>query len=100
MFDGTTLASLLTAVGAGTAGVIVTLLVDLWKVGWAKVAPKVAEIDGVFLTIVFSFVLYVLAGASIGVSTLEGFFQVFLSWLFCAASAVGVHKTVVKQITG
>lgn len=98
--DGITLASLLSAVGAGIAGTIVTLLVDVWKVVFEKVAPKLAAIDGVFLTGVFSLILYVLAGVSIGVDTLEEGFTVFLSWLFCAAAAVGVHKAVVKQITG
>lgn len=103
-FDNLTLADLLTAAGAGIAGTIVTLLVDVWKAVFEKAAPKLSDIDGVFLTAVFALILYVLVGIEVAGTTtstvLALAFSVFLAWLFCTAAAIGVHKVVVKPITG
>lgn len=101
-FDGVVLADLLTAAGAGIAATIVTLLVDLWKVVWAKTVPALANIDGVFLSAVFALVLYVFVGADAasGGLTLAVGFSVFLAWLTCTAAAVGVHKAVIKPMVG
>lgn len=83
-----TFASLLTAAGAGVAAAIVTSFVELVK----QALPPAANWNGAVLAFAASGVLYVLAGVSTGVSTLDAGLGVFLAWLTCATAAVGIHK--------
>lgn len=94
--DNITFEALLSAVGAGIAATIVTLTVDLFKTAFQKFGGQ--DWDGMMLAFIFSAVLYVLAGVATGTDTLNEGLAVFLSWLTCAAAAVGVHKAIVNPI--
>lgn len=90
--DNITLASLLTAAGAGIAGGIVTLFVDVLKVPFPN-------INGLITTFIASLVLYVAVFIDSGVLTLGFAFIVFLSWLTCAAAAFGLHKSILAPVS-
>lgn len=92
MLEGITLASLLTAAGAGIAAAIVTLFVDVLKVPFTT-------LNGVVAAFIASAVLYVAAFLSVANFTLEGGFEAFIAWLTCAAAAFGLHKTVLASVS-
>jgi hypothetical protein len=91
MFEqGVTFATLLTPEGVVTAAALVTTLVALIK----AVFPVVnAKVSGALMAFVLSAALYVLAAASVGTGSLDAGLTVFLAWLACATSAVGIHST-------
>ena len=84
-------ASLLTAAGAGISAGLVTTLIELLKVAWA---PGRVPISGAALAFGLSAALYLLAGVATGVDSLDKGLVVFVAWLTCATSAVGVHSTI------
>lgn len=85
-----TFASFLTADGIIAAAAAVTLLVQLIK----TVAPMIdARVSGALMAFVLSAVLYVLAGISVGVPTLDAGLPVFWAWLACAAASVGIKAS-------
>jgi hypothetical protein len=86
-----TFASLLDAAGAGVAAGIITALISVIKTS----IPATANWHGATLAFILSAVLYVFVGLSVGVSTLDAGLGVFIAWLTCAASAVGLHEVVV-----
>jgi hypothetical protein len=89
--DGITFAVLLTAAGAGIAAGIITALVQLTK----SALPTIAErFTGAFLAFVYSLALFVFAGIAVGVDSLDEALVVFLAWLTCATSAVGIYSSV------
>ncbi len=91
-----TFAVLLTAAGAGVAAAIITSLVELVK----RVAPAVAaRLSGGALAFIFSAVLFILAGIAVGADSLDEGLVVFLAWLACATSAVGIHSTLDNRNT-
>ena len=86
-----TFASLLEPGGVITAAVIITTLVQLLK----AVFPTLdARVSGALLAFVFSAVLYVLAAFATGADNLDEGLLVFLAWLSCATSAVGIKSAV------
>jgi hypothetical protein len=84
-------ATLLTAAGAGIAAGLVTTLVELAKTVWGK---ETMPVSGAALAFGLSAVLYLLAGIATGVDSLDASLVVFVAWLTCATSAVGVHSTI------
>ncbi len=86
-----TFASLLTPPGVIAAAGIITALVQLLK----GVFPLLdARVSGALMAFVLSAVLYLLAGLSTSVGTLDAGLVVFLAWLSCATSSVGIKATV------
>lgn len=84
-----TFAVLLTAAGTAIAAGIVTAVVELLKRVFGALPGT-----GALWAFALSAVLYVLAGIAVGVSTLDAGLAVFLAWLACATSAVGIHSTI------
>lgn len=86
-----TFADLLTAQGAVIAGGIVTTLVELIK----RVLPALdARVSGALMAFVLSAILYVLAAVATSVGDLNAGLVVFLAWLSCATSAIGISSTI------
>lgn len=86
-----TFAALLTAAGTGIAAGIITALVELLKV---VAGPVVTKLSGAGVAFIASAILYVLAGIATGVNTLDGALVIFVAWLTCATSAVGIHASI------
>ena len=89
-------ASLLTAAGAGVAAGLMTTLVELLKTAWGRDALPAS---GAALAFGLSAALYLLAGNATGVDSLDEGLVVFVAWLTCATSAVGVHATITHITT-
>ena len=86
-----TFASFLTPAGVVAAAAVVTSLVALLK----SVFPVVAEkVSGAVIAFGLTGVLYVLTAFAVGVNSLDAALGVFLAWLSCATSSVGIHSTV------
>lgn len=79
-----TFADLLTPAGAIIAAGIVTTA--------ANVIKSYVGLAGIWVAGAISAVLYVLAAVATNVSTLDAGLTVFLAWLACSASAVGLHS--------
>lgn len=92
--DAITFAALLTAAGAGIGAGIVTGTVSLLKTA----IPFLKETNGALMAFVGSGVLYILAGISTGVGTLDAGLVVFIAWLTCATAAVGIYEVVTKPV--
>lgn len=89
-----TFATFMTAVGCGTAAVLITALISLIK---TTLPDRFSvHLDGAVLAFVLSAILYVLVGIDAGVSTLNAGLAVFVAWLTCATAAVGAHKVIIK----
>jgi hypothetical protein len=84
-------ATLLTAAGAGIAAGLVTTFVEVLKTAWGHEGMPAS---GAALAFGLSAVLYLLAGIATGVASLDDGLVVFVAWLTCATSAVGVHSTI------
>ena len=86
-----TFADLLTQAGVVTAALIVTTLVQLIK----GVFPLLdARVSGALMAFILSAVLYVFVGLATGVTSLDLGLTVFLAWLSCATSAVGIKAGI------
>jgi hypothetical protein len=92
--DPITFAVLLTAAGAGIAAGLVTSAVSLIKTA----IPLAKEWNGALMAFVISGALYVLAGVSTGVGTLDAGLNVAIAWLTCATAAVGIYEVATKPI--
>lgn len=92
MIEDITLATLLTAAGAGIGAGIVTLFVDVLKVPFPR-------INGIIATFVAALILYVVVFLDANVWTLGAGFVIFLAWLFCSAAAFGLHKTLLASVS-
>lgn len=90
--DSTTFAAFLTAAGAGIAATIVTTFISVIKTA----LPPVADWNGALMAFVLTAILYTLTGYATGVATLDVGLNVFIAWLTCATTAVGVHKLLIK----
>jgi hypothetical protein len=86
-----TFADLLTPAGVVIAAAIVTSLIELIKYSFPVID---ARISGAVMAFVGSAVLYILVAFAVGVQTLDQALAVFLAWLSCATSAVGIKSTV------
>lgn len=85
-----TFAALLTPEGAIAFAAVVTGLVALLKYTFP---PLDSAVSGALMAFAFTLIGYVLCAFSIGVGTLDQALLVFVSWLGCATSAVGIHST-------
>lgn len=86
-----TFASFMEPAGVIAAAAVVTSLIALLR----AVFPRLVEyISGAILAFLFTGVLYVLTAFAIGITSLDAGLGVFLAWLSCATSAVGIHSTV------
>lgn len=88
-----TLASLFTVAGVAAGAVFVTTLVALLKNVFSTYVPALDQ-NGALLAFAFSAILYVLAGLSLGIGSLEDAFAVFVAWVTCATAAVGVNASI------
>lgn len=85
-----TFASFLTPAGVVAAAAVITALVQLVK----SVSPALdARVSGAVLAFVFSAVLYLATAAATGIPTWDAGLAVFLAWLGCATSSVGIKAT-------
>lgn len=89
-----TFASLLTAAGAITAGVIVTTLVEIIKTAIPVVD---ARVSGATLAFAVSLALFAVAGVALSPLTPDTGLQLFVSWLNVAAVAIGI-KAVTTHV--
>ena len=85
-----TFAALLEPAGVVIAAGIITTLVQLLK---SVFPPLDARLSGALMAFLASAVLYLLAGLATNVSTLDAGLAVFLAWLSCATSSVGIKAT-------
>lgn len=82
-----TFAAFLTPAGVVAAAAAITMLVQLVK----SVFPAVdARVSGAVMAFTFSAVLYLATAAATGIPTWDAGLTVFLAWLSCATSAVGI----------
>lgn len=86
--EPTTFASFLTPAGVVIAAGIVTGLVELVRGAILDIPPR----QTVFA---LTAVLYVLTAIVVGTPTPDSALGVFLAWLACATSAVGIKSAVV-----
>ena len=90
-----TFESLLTPEGVVAAAALTTALVALIR----NVFPVIdARVSGALMAFVFTGILYALAAFSVQVPTLDAGLLVFMAWVSCATSAVGIHSTVQHTI--
>lgn len=89
-----TFAALLTAAGAGVGATIVTGFISLIKTAFGKIENW----NGAAMAFILTAILYLLAGIATGVGSLDAALNVFVAWLTCATSAVGIHKVIVNPI--
>jgi cobalamin biosynthesis protein CobD/CbiB len=86
-----TFADLLLPGGIVIAGGIITTLVELLK----RVLPAIDQrLSGALMAFVLSAVLYILAAVATEVREMNAGLTVFLAWLACATSAVGINSTI------
>lgn len=86
-----TFAQLLEPQGIAAFAAVVTSLVALIK----YVFPGIdAKVSGALMAFFLTAIGYVLCAVSVGTPTLDAGLLVFVAWLACATSAVGIHSTV------
>ena len=86
-----TFASFLEPAGAVAAAAVVTSLIALLR----SVFPRLGDyVSGAIMAFAFTAVLYVIAAFAVSVNSLDTALGIFLAWLSCATSAVGIHGTV------
>lgn len=91
-------ASFLTPPGVIAAAAVITTLVQLIK----SVFPAIdAKVSGALMAFVGSAVLYVFTAVAVGVPTFDSGLLVFLAWLSCATSSVGIKSATnhVQEVT-
>lgn len=82
-----TFASFLTPPGVVAAAAVITGLIQLLK----SVFPGLdARVSGALMAFVGSALLYVLTAAATGVGNPDAGLAVFMAWLSCATSSVGI----------
>lgn len=84
-----TFASLLEPSGVVIAAAAITAFVELIKGTFTAIDERVS---GALMAFTLSAVLYVLTAFSVGTTTLDTGLVVFLAWLSCATSAVGIKS--------
>lgn len=85
-----TFADLLTPPGVVTAAATITVLVQLVKGTFPAID---ARVSGAVMAFAASALLYVLTAAATGIPTWDAGLTVFLAWLSCATSSVGIKAT-------
>lgn len=87
--DPITFESLITPPGVVVAAGIVTALVQLIK----GVFPVVDEkVSGALQAFVLTAVLYILVAVTVPQADANGYLLIFMAWLSCATSAVGIKS--------
>lgn len=86
-----TFAALLTPEGAVAFAAVVTGFIALLKYTFP---PLDAKVSGALLAFTFTAIGYFLCGVSVGVATLDGGLLVFVAWIGCATSSVGINSSV------
>lgn len=86
-----TFASLLTPEGAVAFAAVVTGFIAIIKYTFPVVD---ARVSGALMAFVLTAIGYVLCAFATGVGTLDAGLLVFVAWLGCATSAVGIHSSV------
>lgn len=90
-----TFASFLTPPGVVAAAAIITGLIQLLK----SVLPALdARVSGALMAFIFSAILYVLTALATTVATPDAGLAVFMAWLSCATSSVGI-KAVQEHVS-
>ena len=87
---GITFASLLTPEGAVAFAAVVTGFIAVVKYTFPVID---ARVSGALMAFVLTAIAYVLCAVSVGTTTLDAGLLVFVAWLGCATSAVGIHST-------
>jgi len=87
---GLTFESFLNPEGVIAAAAVITVLIQLIK----SVFPALdARISGALMAFVLSAVLYVFTALAVGIVDANAGLTVFLAWLSCATSSVGIKST-------
>lgn len=91
--------SFLTPEGVVVAAALLTGLIQLIKSVFTVVDEK---ISGALMAFVLSAVLYILTAFAVGVADLNAGLAVFMAWLACATSAVGIKSATshVQRVQG
>ena len=90
-----TFSSFLTPTGVVAAAAVVTTLIQLIK----GVFPAIdARISGALLAFILTGILYILTAVSVGVADANAGLAIFLAWLACATSAVGIKSATTHAI--
>lgn len=87
--QGPTFASFLTPGGAIVAAGLVTALIEVIK---AAIPSLDARVSGALLAFALTALLYVFTGLAVGTPNPDAVLNVFLSWLTCATSAIGIKS--------
>lgn len=91
-----TFAALLTPEGVIAAAALTTSVVALLR----NVSPALdARVSGASLAFLLTAMLYGLGAIAVGVDGLDAALGLFVAWVACATSAVGIHSTV-KHVAG
>ena len=85
-----TFASVLMPEGVVAAAALVTSFIALLRYSFPGLAERVS---GAMLAFILTAILYVFAGIATSVATLDGALAVFIAWVSCATSSVGIHST-------
>lgn len=85
-----TFASFLTPTGIVAAAALITGFIQLIKSVFTVVD---ARVSGALMAFVFSAILYVLTAFATGVTSPDAGLAVFMAWLACATSSVGIKAT-------
>jgi hypothetical protein len=88
---GITFESMLTPEGVVAFAALVTSLIALLKYTFP---PLDARVSGALMAFALTAAGYALAAASLGVPTPDAALSLFVAWLSCATSAVGIHSGV------
>lgn len=94
-----TLANALTPEGIVAAAALITTIVALIKNVFSRYVPALDQ-NGALMAFVLAAVLYVLVAIATGADGTESLFAVFVSFIACATSAVGVNATIRTTQTG
>lgn len=93
--DGLTFAALLTPEGVVAAAALTTAFIALVK----NVFPVIdAKVSGALMAFVFTGILYVLAAFATNVSALDAGLTVFMAWVSCATSAIGINSAATHVV--
>ena len=95
-----TFSQLLDPAGLVIAAGLVTGLIEVIKSAFPGLADRMS---GAFMAFIITGIVYVLAGISVGVSTLDAGLGVFMAWLACALASMGIKGGsghVVEVIAG
>jgi hypothetical protein len=88
---GPTFASFLTPAGAIVAAGITTIFIEIIKASIPMIGNSVS---GALMAFILTLILYAVTAVAVGVATPDEGLNVFLSWLTCATSAIGIKSGI------